>query len=399
MWIERDAQRKLARFARQFKVVLVTGLRQSGKTSLLTRLYPNARFVTLDDPAEAAQAQLNPEQFLGRLGCPAIIDEVQYAPSLFRYLKLAVDRSERKGRYLLTGSQTFALMQGVSESLAGRVGILDLPTLSADEVLAANPSLEPGRYVVTGGFPALHAGGTERPDTWYPAYVATYLERDIRNILNVTSLRDYARFLRVIAARTGTTLSYADMARDVGVSPNTVKAWLSVLQASGLVFLLEPYFRSVGKRLVKSPKLYLMDTGLACHLLGIRTTEEWERSPLAGNLWETYAFGQVYRALARARDVRPSIWYWRTADGREVDFVVEHGGRFELYEAKMAEKVTESDLGGARSFAQDYGSTNVVSTTLICRVGKGFPLEPRVAVSNGIGLMPKSSRTAPLGAY
>ncbi len=388
MWIERDSQQTLARLARQFKIVLVTGLRQSGKTSLLTHLYPSVRLVTLDGPAEAAQAQLNPEQFLDRLGTPAIIDEVQYAPSLFRYLKLAVDRSERKGRYLLSGSQTFALMQGVSESLAGRAGILDLPTLSADEALAANPNLELSQYVVTGGFPALHAGGTERPDSWYPAYVATYLERDVRNALKVTSLRDYARFLRVIAARTATTLSYADMSRDIGVSPNTVKAWLSVLEGSGLIFLLEPYFRSVGKRLVKSPKLYLMDTGLACHLLGIRTTEEWERSPLAGNLWETYAFGQLYRSLKRVRDVRPSIWYWRTADGREVDFVVEHGGRFELYEAKMAEKVTESDLGGARSFAQEYGSTNVIGTTLICRVRKGFPLEPRVAVSNGIGLMP-----------
>lgn len=399
MWIERDAQAMLARLGRQFKVVLVTGLRQSGKTSLLTRLYPRARFVTLDDPAEAAQAQVNPEQFLDRLASPAIIDEVQYAPSLFRYLKLAVDRSDRKGQYLLTGSQSFPLMQGVSESLAGRVGILDLPTLSADEVLAANAHVELGRYVVTGGFPALHAGGSERPDTWYPAYVATYLERDIRNVLNVTSLRDYARFLRVAAARTAATLSYADMARDIGVSPNTVKAWLSVLHASGLVYLLEPYFRSVGKRLVKSPKLYMMDTGLACHLMGIRTAEEWERSPLAGNIWETYAFGQLYRALARAGDARPSIWYWRTADGREVDFVVERGGRFELYEAKMREQVTDSDMGGFRSFAQDYGSANVIGMTVICRIRKGFPLGPGVAASNGIGLMFRSSRTAEPHAY
>jgi hypothetical protein len=387
MWIERDAQGTLSRLARQFKVVLVTGLRQSGKTSLITRLYPNARFVTLDDPAEAAQAQVNPEQFLARLGTPAIIDEVQYAPLLFRFMKMAVDRSGRKGQYLLAGSQSFSLMQEVSESLAGRAGILDLATLSADEVQAADAHMEPGRYVVTGGFPALHAGGAERPDTWFPSYVATYLERDIRNVLNVTSLRDYARFLRVAAARTATTVSYADMARDIGVSPNTVKAWLSVLQASGLVYLLEPYFRSVGKRLVKSPKLYLMDTGLTCHLVGIRTTEEWERSPLAGNIWETYAFGQVFRAQARAGDVRPSIWYWRTADGREVDFIVERGGRFELYEAKMAEKVTESDLRGARSFAQDYGSANVISTTVICRARKGYPLGKGFAASNGTGLM------------
>lgn len=399
MWIKRDAQKALTRLVRQFKVVLVTGLRQSGKTSLLTRLYPSARFVTLDDPAEAAQAQVNPEQFLARLGTPAIIDEVQYAPLLFRYMKLAVDRSDRKGQYLLTGSQSFPLMQGVSESLAGRAGILDLLTLSSDEVQAANTRMELGRYVVTGGFPALHAGGTERADTWYPAYVATYLERDIRNVLNVTSLREYARFLRVAAARTATTLSYADMARDIGVSPNTIKSWLSVLHASGLVFLLEPYFRSVGKRLVKAPKLYLMDTGLASHLLGIRTTEEWERSPLAGNLWETYAFGQVYRALARAHDVRPPIWYWRTADGREVDFVVERGARFELYEAKMGETVAESDLGGIRSFTQAYGSANVISATVICGARKGFPLGQGVSASNGIGLMASSSRTRAPHAY
>jgi predicted AAA+ superfamily ATPase len=399
MWIERDAERTLARLARQFKVVLVTGLRQSGKTSLLTRQYPNARFVTLDDPAEAAQAQLNPGQFLVRLGAPAIIDEVQYAPSLFRHMKLTADRSERKGQYFLTGSQSFPLMQGVSESLAGRAGILDLATLSADEIQAADPRMALESYVLKGGFPALHAGGPERPDTWFPSYVSTYLERDIRNVLNVTSLRDYARFLRVVAARTAATVSYADMARDIGVSPNTVKAWLSVLQASGLVFLLEPYFRSVGKRLVKSPKLYLMDTGLACHLLGIRTVEEWERSPLAGSLWETYAFGQLYRALARAGDMRPAIWYWRTADGREVDFVVARGGRYELYEAKMAEKVTESDLGGARSFARDYGPANVISTTVICRARKSFPLGKGVLASNGIGLMAGPSRKPAPHAY
>jgi predicted AAA+ superfamily ATPase len=386
MWIERRHQEALARLARQFKAVLVTGPRQSGKTSLLTRLFPRVRYVSLDDPLLAANALANPESFLTQLGTPVIVDEVQYAPVLFRYLKRAVDRSNRKAQYLLTGSQSFPLMQGVSESLAGRTGVLELPTLSADEVLSARPSQDVQDYVIRGGFPVLNAGGAEEAGSWFPSYVATYLERDVRNALRIASLRDYARFLRLVATRTATILSYSDIARDVGISPNTAKAWLSVLQASGLVFLLEPYFRNVGKRLVKSPKLYLLDCGLACHLLGIRSWADLERSPLAGNVWETYAFGQLYRSLLHAGETNPSLWFWRTADGNEVDFVVERGGRFLLYEAKLSQTVAEADLRGVHAFQQSYGASNLIKAMIVCRTRKPFPLGPKIVASNGLGL-------------
>jgi hypothetical protein len=175
----------------------------------------------------------------------------------------------------------------------------------------------------------------------------------------------------------------------VGVSPNTAKAWLSVLQASGLVYLLEPYFRNVGKRLVKSPKLYLLDTGLACHLTGIRSWGDLDRSPLAGKLWETYALGQVYRALLDASGARPSLWYWRTKDGQEVDFVIERGGGFEVIEAKLAEVVTESDLGGIRSFEESYGRGSVSRATIICRARKPFPVGRHAVATDGVGLFSK----------
>jgi predicted AAA+ superfamily ATPase len=386
MWIERWHEAMLARLARQFRVVLVTGPRQSGKTSLLTHVFPDAHYLSLDDPAEAARAADSPESFLQGLETPVIIDEIQYAPSLLRYLKLAVDRSSRKGRYLLTGSQSFPLMQGVSESLAGRVGVLELTTLSADEAIPAQTVGDPSTYILRGGFPVLHAGGSERPDTWYPAYVSTYLERDVRNVLKVSSLRDYARFLRIVAARTGTVLSYSDLARDTGIAPNTAKAWLSVLHASGLVFLLEPYFQNVGKRLVKSPKIYFADTGLACHLVGLRTPEDLNRSPLAGGIWETYAFGQVYRAALHAGLPVPPIWFWRTADGNEVDFILERGGRFEVFEARYAERATEADLRGIRTFERLHGAESVIRATIICRTKRTYPLGPHATVTNGIGL-------------
>ena len=386
MWIERWHEGILACLARQFKVVLVTGPRQSGKTSLLTHVFPDARYISLDDPGNAARASESPESFLQGLHTPVIIDEVHYAPSLLRHLKLAVDRSSRNGRYLLTGSQSFPLMQGVSESLAGRVGVLELATLSADEAIPARTVRDPLSYIVRGGFPVLHAGGAESPDTWYPSYISTYLERDVRNVLRVSSLRDYARFLRIVAARTGTVLSFSDLARDTGIAPNTAKSWLSVLQASGLVFLLEPYFRNVGKRLVKSPKIYFMDTGLACHLVGLRTAEDLDRSPLAGGIWETYAFGQIYRAALHAGIPSPPIWFWRTADGKEVDFILERGGRFEAFEARYAERPTEADLGNVRTFERLHGARSVMQATIICRTRRTYPLGPDATATNGIGL-------------
>lgn len=379
MWIEREWTSSIASLARVFPALLVTGPRQVGKTALLRRQFPKASYVTFDDPATARQAESHPADFFDSLSEPAILDEIQYVPSLFRVLKQRIDQDRRPGRFLLTGSQTFELMQNVSESLAGRCGIIEMSTLSWSEIRQAGAEAEPLTILVQGGFPALHAGQGIEPRDFYSSYVATYLERDVRNLKAVGSLRDFDRFLRACAIRTGQILSYSDLARDVGVAPNTAKGWISVLEASGQIRLIEPYHRSLGKRLVKSPKLCFMDTGLACRLAGIDDRAALLRSPMAGALWETWVIGQVIRQFQANRDSSP-LWFWRTSQGQEVDLVIERGGRFIIAECKLAENPDAKATAGLAAFASMYGEDVVDEAMVVCRPGRHY----------GLGKSPKS---------
>ncbi len=386
MWITRNAETVIRDFSRLFPVVFVTGARQVGKTSILNHLFRDYSYVTLDDPAKASDAENSPSDFLNSLPSPAIIDEAQYAPGLFRHIKLIVDKTKKKGQYFITGSQSFNLMHNLTESLAGRCGIVSLQSLSAQELADSRrmPSVE--EYIAKGGFPALYAGDSINPMTWYPSYVATYLERDVRNILRVGNLRDFNRFLRAIAARTAQTLSLSDLARDVGVAPNTIKAWVSVLEASHIVFLLEPYHRSIGKRLVKSPKIYFLDTGLAAHLTGLFSWQELEKSHLAGALWETYAFNQIYRTLLAQGLTNPPLYYWRTNDGQEVDFLVEKGGRFIALEAKLTGAPGADAQKGFHALRSYYGDDAVIKGLVISRVKEEFSIGKQIRAVNGVRL-------------
>jgi predicted AAA+ superfamily ATPase len=383
MWIPRKAESVIRQFARQFPVVFITGARQIGKTSILTHLFPEYAYVTLDDPAKAAEAENAPMEFLQPLQYPVIIDEAQYVPGLFRHIKIAVDGSKKKGQFFITGSQSFSLMQNLTESLAGRCGIVSLQPLSARELSDAGrmPSVE--QYISTGGFPALYADKFGSP-RWYPSYVATYLERDVRNILRVGSLRDFNRFLRAAAVRTSQTLSLSDLARDVGVAPNTIKSWISALEASHIIALLEPYHRSIGKRLVKSPKIYFLDTGLAAHLMGLSSWQEIEKSHLAGAIWETYAFNQIYRAFLEQGITSPPLYYWRTKDGQEVDFLIDKGGRFIALEAKLTGAPGADALKGFHALRGYYGDDAFIKGMVICRVKEEFALGKQVRAINGI---------------
>src|SRR5208337_2492517 len=294
MWIPREIEPRLLRSARTRPVVVLTGARQTGKTSTFLRLFPDHEFVSLDLPTEAEQAEKEPQNFLQRHPVPVIIDEVQYAPDLFRYLKVAVDATRRRsGQFLLTGSQKFTLMKSVSESLAGRADIAELETLSLAEIRGALPETTPESAIVRGGFPELHADPDIDHLAFYNSYLATYLERDVRSLANVGSLRDFERFLRACALRSANLLNKADLARDVGIAPSTANHWLSVLEASGQVVLLEPWFSNRTKSIVKSPKLYLADTGLLCALLNIRSEDALRQSPAVGAIWETFVFAQL----------------------------------------------------------------------------------------------------------
>ena len=382
MWISRTYENTLRSLFAQFPAVVVTGARQVGKTALVRHVFPETGYVSLDFPSVAAQAEQNPEGFFREHGLPLIIDEVQYAPSLFQYLKALIDRDRQPGRLILTGSQVFPLMQGVSESLAGRCGALTVMNLSAAEMQSFQGSFQETDFLFKGGYPELHARPELDPLLWYGAYLTTYLERDVRNILNVGSLRDFNRFLRAAAARTGQILSYSDLARDVGIAPNTAKKWISVLQASGQVFLLEPFFRNVGKRLVKSPKMYLCDTGLALFLMGFESWQAVERHPAVGALWETHVVMETVKSfVSQGRNV--PLWFWRTAQGEEVDLIIERNGRFTAIECKYSEVPDGSSMKGLRSFASAYGIENLQTVYVASRTPRPYPLQDGIMTIPG----------------
>jgi predicted AAA+ superfamily ATPase len=377
MWIPRDIEPRLLRSARTRPVVVLTGARQTGKTSTFRRLFPNHEFVSLDLPTEAEQAEKEPQTFLQRHPMPVMIDEVQYAPGLFRYLKVAVDASRRRnGQFLLTGSQKFTLMKNVSESLAERADIVELETLSLGEIHRALPDVTPESVIVRGGFPELQADPDIDHLAFYNSYLATYLERDVRSLANVGSLRDFERFLRACALRSANLLNKADLARDVGISPTTANHWLSVLEASGQIVLLEPWFSNRTKSIVKSPKLYLADTGLLCALLNIRSERDLRQSPAAGAVWETFVFAQL-RARERLDGRVQSLFFWRDRT-REVDFVVDVAGRLELFEAKWAEVPAAGDAVNLDFVRNVVGKSRIAGAAVVCRTANSYPLADTV---------------------
>lgn len=374
MWIERQLADIVRKAFAQFPAVVLSGARQAGKTSLMRRLFPAADYVTLDIPRDAEAARLDPEGFLNRRAEPLLIDEVQYVPGLLRHLKVAIDSDRRPGRFLLTGSQDFSLMQGVSESLAGRCAVLSLATLSLAELFPAATLAETDAYAWRGGFPELW----QRPDLdrelWLGSYFATYLERDVRNILNVGSLRDFDRFLRAAALRVGQLLTLSELARDVGIAPNTAKSWLSILQASRQIFLLEPYHTSAGKRLIKTPKLYFADAGLLTYLLGFTHWAAVLQNPLWGAVWENLVVSEVWKHFLN-RGQRPPLWFWRTTQGEEIDLLIEIGPRcFLAVECKTAAAVESRDYRHFAVLQTAYGETALAAGAVVCRTDRPYPL-------------------------
>jgi uncharacterized protein len=329
----------LLRAARQFPAVLLTGARQTGKTTLLKHAFPKANLCSLDLPSAAAQAEERPEQMLDDLVGPAIIDEVQYAPALFRHLKHRIDGDRhRMGRFLMTGSQPFALMKSVSESLAGRCAILELDSLSAPEVRGAfgRRGPKPEEFLWRGGFPELWREPDLDANLFFTSYVATYLERDVRSALRVGNLRDFERFVRLCAARSGQLVNRAEMGATLGVAATTAWDWLSVLEASGQIVFVQPFFGNFSRRLIKTPKLFFRDTGLLCFLLGLSSPAALVQSSFIGPVWETFILNELLRARA-ARSSPAEIYFWRDAHNTEVDFVLNMDGRIRLVEAKWSE--------------------------------------------------------------
>jgi predicted AAA+ superfamily ATPase len=369
MWIPRLIEPLLQQSVQTRPVVVLTGARQTGKTALVRRLFPQFAYVSLDLPSEAVQAEREPARFLQRHPPPLVVDEVQYAPMLLRHLKRAVDaRRAVPGQFLLTGSQPFAVMAGVTESLAGRAGVLQLSTLSYAEVRRALPDTSVEDMIVRGGFPELY----EKPELdargFYQSYVATYLERDLRAQLQVGSLRDFERFLRAAALRTAGLLNRSELARDVGISPSTAGQWLSVLDRSGIVTLLEPWFSNRTKSLVKAPKLHIRDTGLCAFLMGIVSRGDLMDSPLAGGLWESMVCGELQR-LIETGAAPWQLMFWRDRT-KEADFLLHRAGRFRLADAKWAEHPEGADKLSLVRRELDPAPP----CALVCRAANRYPI-------------------------
>jgi len=329
----------------QFPVLLLTGPRQVGKTTFLQHICePERRYVTLDDPVLRSLARTDPALLLERFSPPLLIDEIQYAPELLPYIKMAVDAARRPGMFWLTGSQHFQMMKGLSESLAGRVAIMNLLGFSRRErhrtELSVSPFLPtresvaeregsaaaPGlrdvyRDIWRGGFPALIAGPVRDRDLFYASYLQTYLQRDVSDLAQVGDEAAFLRFLKACAARTAQLFSFSDLARDADISANTAKRWLSVLEASLVVRRLESYHTSLTKRLVKRAKLYFLDTGLCAYLTEWSTPETLEAGAMSGAILETFVFTEILKSWSH-RGRTPRIYYYRDKDGREIDFLL-----------------------------------------------------------------------------
>lgn len=334
-YIDRKIEKKISQYLKQFPSLILIGPRQSGKsTTLKEKFTPRYKYITLEDPSVRESVIADPKLFLETLPRYVIFDEIQYVPELLTYLKITIDASRNiKGRFILTGSQQFQTMKNVSETLAGRVGLLRLLPLCYEEIknkyhffqkdLSKPNSLKIFIYsCLHGSYPEIFTHPKYDSRAWYDGYIQTYLERDIRTIYNVGNLRDFHRFIRLLAARCSQVLNLSSIASDLGVAVNTIKNWISLLESSYIIYLLSPYYRNIGKRITKSPKIFFTDCGLLCHLLNIRRKEDLLNHPLIGAIFENYCIQETIKYFEN-RGMSPEMYYIRTKTGKEINLILE----------------------------------------------------------------------------
>lgn len=343
--IPRQASQTLQRLSRGFPILAITGPRQSGKTTLARATFPDKPYVSLENPDLRGFAESDPRAFLAGFPDGAILDEVQRTPDLFSYLQGLVDDDGRMGLFILTGSQQFDLRSRITQSLAGRVGLVHLLPFSQVELCQTPaPPADLETSLFKGAYPPLYVREL-RPHDWLSAYVATYLERDLHQLIQVRDLKTFQVFLRMCAARTGQLLNLSALANDCGITHHTAKAWLSVLEASYLLFLLPPHHRNLGKRLTKSPKLYFLDTGLACWLMGIQNQEPLHFHAQRGALFETWVIAELLKGRFN-RGLPSNLYFWRDSAGNEIDILLDQGERLLPIEIKAGTTINPDYFSG-----------------------------------------------------
>jgi uncharacterized protein len=373
-YISRTIESVLKRAVREFPAVVLTGPRQAGKTTLLKHLFGKSyNYVSMELPDVRLSASVDPRGFLNMHAPPVIFDEIQYAPDLLLYIKEHIDSMRsKKGLFILTGSQNLLLIRHISESLAGRAAILRLLPLSYHELRGSpnavlpwekgtqgHRSIEvpyPGLWkgFIRGGYPELATQPGRDISLWHSSYIQTYLERDIRGLRQIGDLTSFQSFIRALAARCAQLVNLTEMSRELGVAVNTLRAWLSIMEATFQIIILRPYFANIGKRLVKTPKIYFTDTGTLCHLVALKDPEHAAKGPMNGAIFETVVVSEIVKSFIH-RGMEPQIYFWRTATGTEVDIVVEIEGRLIPVEVKLSSTPDPSMAYGIHVFKKDFG--------------------------------------------
>ncbi len=399
-YIPRSLEAVLRSSVETFPSITLTGPRQSGKTTLLKRIFGDTyQYVSMEVPDMRDNAESDPRGFLATFKPPVIIDEAQYAPILFPYIKEIIDnRRDESGMFILSGSQNFALLSHITESLAGRTDVIHLMPLSQSELAGVNdsnflwergnnptphPPLDPDslwRSLWAGSYPEILRIPSNKVSRWHENYIQMYLERDVRSLRQVGDLSQFQTFMRVLAARSAQVVNLSDLARDVGISSNTAKHWLSVLEASFVIIILRPYFANVGKRLIKSPKIYFTDTGVLCNLTRNRLPEMAASGPMAGAIFETAVVTEVFKRYLHRGEV-PHIYFWRTAIGTEVDLLIDEGRELIPLEVKHTATPRPQMATSIRSLFKDFPD----------RVTRGYVVYPgdiRIPVSPNVTAIP-----------
>jgi len=337
--IHRTLGDRIKSAAGQMPIISITGPRQSGKTTLCRALFPSHFYANLEDPETRAFALNDPKQFLRQGQRAMIIDEAQYAPELFSHLQVIADESGKNGEYILSASQNFLLMEKITQSLAGRIAIFHLLPLSLEELKPTSYSPDnPFDFILNGGYPRIYDQQVDL-NVFYPSYIQTYVERDVRQLLNISDLQQFQLFTKICAGRIGQLFNQNAIANDTGLTRPTVKRWFSILQTGFIAYTLPPYFRNFNKRLTKMPKLYFYDTGLACYLLGIRSAEELKTHYAKGALFENFVINEVLKSFYNNGEAQ-QLYFWRDKTGREIDLLIDTGGKLHPIEIKAGQTIS-----------------------------------------------------------
>jgi predicted AAA+ superfamily ATPase len=353
MYISRRIEHALSNALKSFPAVLITGPRQAGKSTLLMHKLKEYRYISFDDPILRKAAAEDPELFLTDNPGPLIIDEIQYVPELFSHLKLRIDKNRQSyGQYVLTGSQTFQLMKGISESLAGRIAIFQLYPFCWSEI-SSQETMSLPQQMLQGFYPEFFINKHLLANRWFGSYLNTYIERDLRNIKAISDLGRFQTYIQLLAYRSGQLLNLSEVAKECGISQTTAKDWLTVLESTYIVYILRPYFTNHTKRLVKSPKIYFVDTGLLCYLLGLDSAEQLQKSPFRGHVFENMVILDFVKTFAYDA-ARTNFYFYRTANGVEVDLLIERGGELFAFEIKYSQSPSSDAIQPLKLFMKEY---------------------------------------------